>query len=87
MSKRRIETDFDELTVDVVVPDEEDIYIQSAPPLGSRTEVFQGGKLISTASDWDEMSREIKDWMEEHKFWPSIWTVSDHGNMELANLS
>lgn len=31
----------------------------------------------------DEAFAAIRAWMDAHKFWPSIWSVNDHGNVTL----
>lgn len=30
--------------------------------------------------EWDVMMKAIERHMDEHKFWPDIWHLSDHGN-------
>lgn len=35
--------------------------------------------------DWDEIKAEIEAQMEEDKFYPNVWFVSDHGNPHLID--
>jgi len=69
-------------------PDEEDVFVgedgHSAYYL-NKPIVTLGPVRISEieaegGSVSDELYREIKSWMDSKKYWPNVWTVSDHGN-------
>jgi hypothetical protein len=62
-------------------PDEHDIFMYPSGQLGSRTSVSAGGKFLGEFSSDEEAEEAIKEWMEENKWWPNVWRVSDHGNI------
>lgn len=61
-------------------PEQDDIFITPSGQLGSKTSLSCGGKFVGEFDDNDEALQEAKKWMDEHKFYPTIWWVSDHGN-------
>lgn len=65
---------------DDIEPEEGDIFVQDK---GNGTVVSCEGKVIysSRGSDYEEMERAIREWMERQSYWPSVWHVSDHGNV------
>jgi hypothetical protein len=65
---------------------DDDITISSTGPLGSRTLVCQGGKTLFEAGPDDDVEAMIRAHMEREGFWPNVWTISDHGNVELVTL-
>lgn len=79
---RRREEESDELEEG---PDEEDVTIQDVGYLGSGTAAFQGGKQIAKLEndDYDQFYEAINTWMKQHNFFPSVWYVSDHGNVSI----
>lgn len=60
-------------------PDEDDIII-------SDNGVTCAGKIITNAVEWDDQCEAIKAWMQENKFYPSVWMLSDHGNYHLTSI-
>lgn len=36
---------------------------------------------------FDTQNAAVKAWMDKQQFWPNVWTVSDHGNAHLMDLS
>jgi hypothetical protein len=64
-----------------VMPDEEDIVIND-----SERQAFYAGKLIAETRnvDWDELSRQITEWMDKNKYWPDVWHQDDHGGWHLV---
>lgn len=65
----------DEADEDPQEPGEEDIVIGHDDKTA-----FYAGKCVVRVDDSDDLRPAIKAWMEEHKCWPDVWTVSDHGN-------
>jgi hypothetical protein len=61
-------------------PDEDDITTSD----GLR--FYQSGKLWLTVSDPEEASEAIRAKMDEEGFYPSVWSISDHGNAHPYNL-
>lgn len=64
----------------------EDIFIEASGPLGSKTKVTQGGKLIGEFTEAEEVEKAIKAWIAKNNFSPNIWQVSDHGNIHPYTL-
>ena len=67
-------------------PEEYDIFLSPAGSLGGQTQVKAGGKVIGTFNDEDEARQAAREWMEDNKFWPPVWVVSDHGNYHEISL-
>jgi hypothetical protein len=57
-----------------------DAFIQSN---GFRYSVSASGEFIGEYTDIYDAEEALKDWMEGNKFWPSVWFVSDHGNVSV----
>lgn len=79
----------DRLTVshddDDDTPCEGDYVLSDTGPLGSKTLVcVVGGKTLGTYDDFDSAMQDIRLDMERGKFWPNVWTMSDHGNLSLV---
>lgn len=62
--------------------DPTDIYVTAI--IGSNDDVFYiqqhdtfwyQNKKIAETEEW------LKKWMEDEQYWPSVWSVSDHGNV------
>lgn len=79
---RRNEYDEDE----EFTPDDEDCYLSDSGPLGSRTSVSCGGKFIGEYKTESAAAKAVKAWMKKEKYYPSIWKVSDHGNISPYSL-
>ena len=63
-------------------PEDDDVFMQPSGSLGSRTSVNAGGKFLGEFSSDEEAEAAIKDWMEENHFYPNVWKISDHGNVD-----
>ena len=61
-------------------PDEEDIVITS------KSEIFQNGKLIGKAVEWEDQKQIISDWMDKNQFFPTVWIEDDHGGYTPTSL-
>jgi hypothetical protein len=69
-------------------PAPEDYTITPSGQLGSRYSVGQvEGKFLGEFDSWDEAVRAIRSKMEKEQFFPGVWNVSDHGNVEPVDLS
>ncbi len=42
-----------------------------------------GGDFLGDPLDWDDIVKLIHEDMEANQFWPNVWSLSDHGNIEL----
>ena len=63
-----------------------DYVISDCGPLGSQTSVnVVNGKHLGTYNDWEEALGAIRADMKKENFFPSVWSVSDHGN--ISNVS
>lgn len=47
---------------------------------------YQNGELISDAIESSDLDAAIRAHMETTKYWPNVWTISDHGNASLYEL-
>lgn len=65
-----------DLRTDRPEPEEGDYVIQQ---VGDLWEVSPMGSF-DREDGWDEMMRQIHNHMEENKFWPNVWLVSDNNN-------
>lgn len=62
-------------------PEDEDYVLQDSGPLGTKTVVaIAGHGFIGEYASEDDALDAIRAMMEEHRFYPSVWKVSDHGN-------
>lgn len=48
--------------------------------------VYQSGKLITDATEWEDCRDAIKAHMDSEQFYPNVWILSDHGNAHLTTL-
>jgi hypothetical protein len=48
---------------------------------------YQYGKFVLTVDEDDDYKKCIREHMEENKFYPSVWFISDHGNAHLIDMS
>jgi len=74
-------------------PSEGDYIISSCGPLGGLTQISKYNenwhyviKHDKNGNDTDNTYDIIKNEMESEKFWPNVWTLSDHGNYNLITL-
>ena len=61
-------------------PGEDSYILSDSRPLGSRTSVSYEGKHFGEFPDEDSALDAIRANMEDEKFFPEVWKVSDHGN-------
>lgn len=60
---------------------EEDIIINE------KGQAFYAGKLICHPNkDSGPDFKSIRDWMHESKYFPNVWIVNDHGNVDLYSI-
>lgn len=45
------------------------------------------GKHIGTFSEMDYAELAVHRWMQKNNFYPSVWFISDHGNVSLHDLT
>jgi hypothetical protein len=74
------EEGFEEDEEEFQEPEEGDYVIQNdgAYVVGERTH------LGDSSSDYEELIRLINEDMEKNKYYPNVWTLSDHGNVSLV---
>ena len=68
----------DEEIEEIDRPDEEDGFIETCY---DHLAVSIGGKFLGKFNEHDEAIHAIRAWMDENRFWPNVWTISDHGNV------
>lgn len=75
-------------------PDDSVVYVahgtakeQIAPPLSKQTvrRAVGIGKFKEEPADANQGFKLIRLWMKKHNYYPNIWQVNDHGNIELYN--
>ena len=77
------EQEFIEEEPEIEEPTEGDYVLSDSGPLGSKTSVSEvGGAFLGEFSSNEEVDAFIKERMEKEQFWPSVWYMSDHGNVE-----
>ena len=62
---------------------DDDYVITDCGRLGSMYCCNQG---IGQYAEYDELLQAIHDDMERQQFWPNLWYVNDHGNVDLLCL-
>ena len=73
-----------EMWNDEQTPCEGDYVLSDTGALGAKTLVsIVGGKTLGAYDDFESAMVAIKADMEAGKFWPDVWTLSDHGNLSL----
>ena len=66
-------------TKETFQPDyDNDIFIESN---GSKLSVSAAGKFIGSFVEDEDAQQSAKDWMNKNNWFPSVWFVSDHGNV------
>ena len=84
--KEEIESDPNDLEFDRAAPlEDDDCFMSPSGQLGSKTSVSCGGKFIGEFNSDEEALEAIRNWQDEHQWWPNIWFVSDHGNYTLID--
>lgn len=59
---------------------ENDVFYQGRGSLSSFGDFWYLGKKIASTED------ELKAWMKKEQYYPTVWNVSDHGNVSLYTL-
>ena len=73
-----------EISNDPQHPESGDIILSPSGQLGSRTSVSEvDGKHLGTFASDEKALQFVKNHMEETKYFPNVWRMSDHGNPEL----
>jgi hypothetical protein len=84
-SQKKADEEYNEPEADSPEQSSEDIYIHDERGQTIASSPAHGiiAKLSTFNGDWELFYTQIRDWMEANNFFPSVWTVSDHGNIEL----
>lgn len=40
-------------------------------------------RICGKNTEWDAAIKAIREWYSKNQYWPNIWQVNDHGNVEL----
>lgn len=67
-------------------PMEGDAFLAPSGPLGSRTSLSVDGKHIGEFNSDKEAEEALVKWINKNKHSPSVWYVSDHGNVSPYTL-
>lgn len=59
-----------------------DYVISDSGQLGSKFYCKEVGEFI----EWEDIIKAIKEQMEMEQFFPSVWYINDHGNVEEINI-
>jgi len=68
-------------------PHEDDAFIYDSGSLGSKTSWSVEQKFMGEYDSEEEVEKAIKEWTEKHNFFPSVWYVSDHGNVSPYSIT
>jgi hypothetical protein len=72
----------DEVCAEGDSPSDGDYILSDSGPLGSLTSAsVVGGKFIGQYRSDEDAERAVLADMDRNQFWPSVWYVSDHGNI------
>lgn len=52
-----------------------------------KTVVSMSGKVLGTFGTEKKARFFIKQYMDKEKYWPNVWSISDHGNAHLTDVS
>jgi hypothetical protein len=67
-----------------VEPDfETGMVIQDTPQ--GYTAGCDGTSVVGGCVEWDDVWAAVKEWMDEHSYYPDIYHVNDHGNVSLLD--
>lgn len=65
-------------------PDQEnDIFLTDTGYMGGTTVSYEG-KVLGTASEWEDVVAIVREALRESNMRPNVWQVSDHGNVTLV---
>jgi hypothetical protein len=69
-------------------PSDGDYVLSDSGPLGTKTSVSEhGARHLGEFETEDEALEFIRARMKVEKFWPTVWRVSDHGNLWPVNVT
>lgn len=82
-----VNPDFDEPDNENDEPDSEnDAFLSSSGSLGSKISLNIAGEFIGEFNCEEEVKKELKNWMKENNYYPSVWWVDDHGGIEAYSI-
>jgi hypothetical protein len=64
-------------------PDDDDAFITDTPRGYS---VSFAGKFVGEYAERDDAERAVSEAMHAGNFWPNVWLVNDHGNVDLVTI-
>lgn len=65
----------------------EDYVMSDAGPLGSLTRVMSGQRHIGDFGEWDDAIEAIREDMKNENFFPNVWYINDHGNVDQVSMN
>ena len=65
-------------------PQDDDYTLSPTGALGAQTVVAQGGEHLGDFDTDDAALAFVHEHANAEKFWPNVWSVSDHGNAHLV---
>jgi hypothetical protein len=71
---------------DAFEPGPEDYTITDRPRGGYDVAIVEG-KFLGNFKTYSEAQLAVRADMDASQFWPNVWTISDHGNAELVQLT
>ena len=78
----------DEPTIDEEMenePSDDDIIIADSRRGGYGA--YQSGHEIARSDEWDDLLWEIKEYMDQQKFWPNVWQEEERGGFHIVDMS
>ena len=84
--------EFEEDEMDEEMIDDGDDDIDEEPEEGDYTtndycKWYQYGKLVLTLTPEQDHCKELRKHMDKEQYWPSAYSISDHGNTCIINLN
>jgi hypothetical protein len=67
-------------------PEPEDYTITDTPRGGYNVGVVEG-KFLGNFPTYSDAQLAVRADMDANQFWPNVWTISDHGNASLVQLT
>jgi len=64
----------------------EGIVLSVSGPLGSRISLSASGKYVGEYNSFSEAIARAAQWMDTNKYYPNVFFVNDHGNVDLLSL-
>lgn len=65
--------------------EDDDYKIAMTGPLYSKYSV-SNHKFLTEVDELDEALQFVRDHMEQEQYWPNVWHINDHGNVDLMNV-